>query len=291
MSFQALPYILLVGFLFGSTLVASRFSVGQFDALTFVGLRLALAGGVYLLVHTLRRHKIPSDRRLWKRAALLGVFGTAIPMTFIVSSLQFLSSGIASIVITSSPALTVVVAHFALTDEQLNTRKILGVVLALGGAVALALRGESGLPDVAQADPVGYLLIFSAMISSSLVMVYARKYMSDLKTVEVASVRLWTAAVLVIPVALLTTGFDLSRVNMQGFTALIYAAIAGTTLAMMLEFYNVKHFGATAAVMSAYIIPIFASLGGALLLGETITLIMLGGMGLIGTGLYLIQSS
>jgi drug/metabolite transporter (DMT)-like permease len=291
MSLQAIPYILMLGFLFGSTLVASRFSVDQFDALTFVGIRLALAGGAFLLVYVFKRRRIPRDRLLWKRAAVLGVFGTAVPMSFIVSSLQFLSSGVASIMITSNPALTVLFAHFALDDERLNGHKILGVGLALGGAILLALRGESGLPNVDQAEPLGYILMFSAMISSAGVLVYARKHMKDLPTFEVASVRLWTAACLIIPIALLFVGFDLSRVNLQGFEALIYASIAGTFFAMMLEFYNVKHFGATAAVMSAYIIPVFASLGGAIFLGEKITFGMLAGMGLIGTGLYFIQSS
>ena len=36
---------------------------------------------------------------------LLGIFGTAIPMTGIVLSLQYLSSGLASILITISPAI------------------------------------------------------------------------------------------------------------------------------------------------------------------------------------------
>lgn len=96
---------------------------------------------------------------------MLGVLGTAVPMTFIVSSLQYQSSGITSLLITTNPAITVVMAHFFLSDEKLDRQKIIGVLLALGGAVMLAALGESGLPDVTQANPIGYALVLTAMLS------------------------------------------------------------------------------------------------------------------------------
>ena len=85
-------------------------------------------------------------------------------MTSIVSSLQFQSSGITAVLITTSPAITVIMAHFFLPDEPLTRRKSLGVLFALGGALLLAARGESGLPDVSRANPLGYLLVLLAMV-------------------------------------------------------------------------------------------------------------------------------
>jgi len=69
----------------------------------------------------------------------------------------------------------------------------------------------------------------------------------------------------------------------------VYAAIAANLLAMFLVFYNVKRFGATAAAMTDYIIPVVASLGGVLLLGEQMTGGMIIGMLLIASGLALIN--
>jgi len=69
----------------------------------------------------------------------------------------------------------------------------------------------------------------------------------------------------------------------------VYAAIAANLLAMFLVFYNVKRFGATAAAMTDYIIPVVASLGGVLLLGEQMTGGMIIGMLLIASGLVLIN--
>jgi drug/metabolite transporter (DMT)-like permease len=180
-------------------------------------------------------------------------------------------------------------AHFWLSDEKLTPRKTLGVSLAVGGAGLLVLLGETGLPDVTRGNPIGYFLVLTAMIIASAMTIYARKYMSDLDWFEVGSVRMWTAAIVMIPLSLLIAGFDLSNVNAQGYMALLYAALIGTFAGMMLAFYNVKRFGATASAMTANLIPIVAIIGGALFLGETITTGMIFGMILILSGLAILN--
>ncbi|MGD8737376.1 MAG: EamA family transporter, partial [Anaerolineae bacterium] len=78
MTSKPLPYILLLGSLFGSSLVVSRFSLGEFDARAFVSLRLILASLAHLLLYLLSRSRsLPRDPSLWFRASVLGVFGTA----------------------------------------------------------------------------------------------------------------------------------------------------------------------------------------------------------------------
>ncbi|MCB8989168.1 MAG: DMT family transporter [Chloroflexota bacterium] len=291
MTIQALPYITLVGFFFGSTLIASRFSVGQFAPSTYVGLRLTLAGLGHLAVYAVARDRFrwPKDKRVWRHAALLGVLGTAVPMTAIVTSLQYLSSGIASVLVTTNPALTVLMAHFLLSDERLTTRKAMGVGLALAGAAVLALSGESGLPDVNAANPIGYILMFIAMIAGSGMTIYARKYMNDMDAFDVASIRMVVAALAVMPLSVLWVGLDLQAVTGQGYFALSYAALIGTFAGMLLAFYNIQRFGATAAAMTSYIVPMVAVVGGSLFLSEQITPVMLVGMALIAAGIAILN--
>jgi len=293
MNTQALPYITVLGFLFGSTLVASRFSVGQFQPSTYIGLQLTIAGLAYILTYLLgrRRFNWPRDGRLWRRGILLGVLGTAVPMTSIVTALQYISSGLASILITTSPAITVIMAHFWLADERLNWRKGGGVLLALSGTVLLAASGESGLANVDKADPRGYLLLLLAMVCGSGAAIFLRKYMRGYRPFDVATIRMVSAAIVVMPLSVLFVGFDLQPVTSSGYLALAYSAAVGTFAGLLLAVYNVKRFGATAAVMTAYLVPIFALLGGVLLLDERITLVMLGGVTLILLGVFTINRS
>lgn len=288
---QALPYISFLGFLFGSTLIASRFSVGQFHPTAYIGLRLTMAGLGHVAFYAFvsRRYRWPTERRLWLHASILGVLGTAVPMTSIVTSLLFLSSGLVAIFITASPVITVLVAHFLLPDETLTRPKAAGVIIALSGTLLLALSGETGLADVKQANPIGYLLMLVAITFGGISAVYIRKYLSSYNAFDVASIRMFTAALVVMPLSALVIGFDLQAVTPSGYGALLYAALIGTFSGLLLAVYNVKRFGATAAAMTGYIVPIFAGLGGVLLLDEQITTVMIVGMALIIGGVMIIN--
>jgi drug/metabolite transporter (DMT)-like permease len=284
-----LPSISLLAMMYGSTLVASRFSVGQFAPLTFVGLRLLLAGLCYVAIYAASGKRAwPADRQIWRHATVMGILGTAIPMSLIVSSLQYQSSGITALLLTAGPAITVLMAHFWLPDEHLSRRKILGVALAIAGATALILQGETGLPDVASASPVGYMLVLVAMVTVSGATIYARRNMRELDSFDVSSVRIWTAATAVLPVAFLVTRLDLSRVTASGHAVLVYAGLVGTFGGMLLEFRTIQRFGATATAMTANLIPIVALFAGALLLGEQITPGMLVAMVMILSGVTII---
>lgn len=290
MNIKALPCVTLLGFIFGSSLVVSRFSVGQYDPTTYIGLRMIIASLMALAVYCfVARRRLPRDLELWKRASMLGIFGTAAPMTCVIASLQYQSSGVESLLLSTGPALTLILAHFILPDELMSRRKAIGVGLALGGALLLAVSGEDGLPQVEASDPTGFILVTVGMIFSSVMIIYARKYLRGYDAYDVGSIRIFSTALLMTPFSLLTVGFDLSAVNEAGYLSLAYAAIVGTFLGLMLSFYNIKRFGATPAVMTTYIIPVVAGIGGVLVLGEEITLTMLIGMVVIVGGIAMIQ--
>jgi drug/metabolite transporter (DMT)-like permease len=279
----------MLGTLFGTTLIASRFSVGQYHPTNYVALRLVLASLAHLGFYLFTKRKFPRDPQLWRRAGLIGVFGSAIPMTSIVSSMQYQSSGLTSVLLTIGPAITVVMAHFFLPDESLTLRKAVGVAMALGGAVLLAVLGESGLPDVETASPIGYGLVFMAMFFGSATSIYIRRFLQDEDTFDIASIRMFFAAAGLMLFAGGVVGFDLSGVTRQGYFALGYASLAGTFLGMILVVRIVQRFGATASAMTAYVIPIVAAVGGTLVLDETITPGMYAGMTLIVIGIAIIN--
>ena len=251
---------------------------------------MVIASIAHLLVYWfMSGKKIPRNIELWKRASLLGILGTAIPMTCVVGSLQYQSTGVSSLLLTTVPAITVVLAHFWLPDESLNPRKIFGVSLALGGAIMLALNGENGLPNMTDAPPTGYILISVSIICSSIMTIYARKYLKGYDSFDVASIRIFTASMTIMPFSLAFAGFNMTEVTGQGYVALLYAAIIGTFFGLLLAFYNIKRFGATPAAMTSYIIPIIAGFGGVLILGEEFTSTMVFGMVVIIAGVALLQ--
>ena len=291
---KAIPYVVLLGFLWGSSLVASRFSVGQYDPRVYISLRLTLASLAHVAVYLfsgwfLVKRVWPRDPQLWRRAAVLGVLGTAISMTAIISSMQYQSSGLTALLLTLNPVVTVLLAQIFLPDERLTWQTAIGIAIALAGVSLLLVQGENGLSEFAEADWRGYAWAALGIMGSAAGSVYARRYLRYSDSWDVASIRMFTAALLLIPVTYFTVGYDLSGVDRTGYAALGYAALVGTFAGMWLSFYIVKRFGATSASQTSYILPVVTIALGALLLDEQITTTMIVGMLIIFAGITLLN--
>jgi len=127
------------------------------------------------------------------------------------------------------------------------------------------------------------------MLSSSSTTIFARKNLQGFDPLDVASIRMWVAGLVVMPLSVLLVGFDLSGVNQQGWMVFGWATLVGTVLAQMMSFYIIQRFGATSSAMTSYIMPVVVSIGGALLLGEEFTWGMGAAMVLIIGGILLIN--
>lgn len=286
-----MPYLLLTGFLFGSGLLSARLAINQFDVLTYSGLRLALASLGYLGLYYFNRQQYPwpTNPRVWRQGFLLGLMNEAVPMVAGIGSLQYLSSGVASIFFTTGPAITVLLAHFLLADELLTRRKALGVMVTLSGALLLSLQGESGLPDIRQANPLGYGLVMAAVLSLSLSTIFIRKFMRQVSSFDIAGIQTFAAASWVLPITIFSGSGQLTGVNWQGYTALGYGVVFSSLMGALVYFYTIQRFGATISALSHYVTPVVVTLGGVLLLEEKITFTILAGIALVGLGISLVN--
>jgi drug/metabolite transporter (DMT)-like permease len=278
--------VYLPGILLGSTLVMTRFGLGQFAPQVFVAMRLSGAALMFLVVYLLFRYRAwPKSPSLWLRAGLFGIIGSAITMSAYTNSMRFQSSGVTSLLATLSPIVTVLMAHFFLKDEPLDVWRLAGALIAFFGAGILLVRGESGLADLARADWRGYAFALLGMTCNAAGLVFARRYLRFEDPFVVTSIRILVGATAVTILAGINPGFDFSNVRLTGVLALAYASVVGTFLAFLFYLMSVQRFGATAASQSEYLVPLAATGLGVLILGERVTPTMLAGMVCIFLGL------
>lgn len=290
-SLTSFPYSFVLSLFFGVGLLASRFGVSQFSPLTFVGLRLSLASLGYILVIVLYKHRSwPTDIGIWKYAPALGLLWTALPQICVIWSLRYQSAGITSIVLSTAPAITVVLAHLFLPEESLTQRKGIGTILAMSGLFLLLMRGESGLEEVASANVIGYSLVLFAVLLTSGMTIYARVKLTGFDTFDITSIRIWVGAGIVLPLSFLLDGLTFEGVRLSGVLALGYSSIFGVFSGYLLAFYIIKRFGATHWAITFFMVPAVSTIGGVIFLSEKITTYMLLGILLISAGIALIVS-
>ncbi|MEM8859198.1 MAG: DMT family transporter [Chloroflexota bacterium] len=286
---KAFPYVGLLGFFWGSNLVAARFGTGEFSPLFFIALRLTIATLCFLPFMVTGGRTFPTSWETWKLSIVSGILGVAIPMSVFILALQYMSSGLVSIFVTAAPAFIAIAAHFFLPDEKLNTAKWGGVALALLGSIFLVGLGESGLADVSRVDPRGPLLIFIGLVSDATHTVFVRRNMRDQDTFQVTGIRLFIAAIILI---LLTLGFE--TISFEGVTgwgvfSLLYAALVGAIAGQFMAFYITREFGAISFSMVAFVIPVVATILGVIILGEVVTWAMGIGVILIAAGIWVLN--
>lgn len=233
--------------------------------------------------------KVPRDPKVWRYACISAVLGIAIPMNTFILSLKYLSSGLASIFVTVSPAILVVAAHLFLPDERLTRNKVLGVALAFAGSLFLVLRGESGLAGVGRANPIGFLLVVTGVLSESANAIIVRKRMQEMDVMTITGIRLFVGALILLVLTTILGDFSLEQVTTMGYVSLGFAALIGALAGQFMAFYIMRTHGATAFSLTSYMTPVVATTLGVVLLDEIVTWAMLIGVILIGSGITLVN--
>ncbi len=288
---RGLVLVALLGSLQGSTLVVSRFSLGQFTPLWYTALRFLLAGIVLVPVAITSGQM--ARRFSWRSlliGAFVGVVGTALPFGAYVSSLQYQSSGVTALLLTISPMITLILSVLLVPDESLTSRAVLGTIIGLGGAVLLVAFRETGL-DIETGDYRGYVLVGAGIVGMAIGSIVIKTCLSKEGVRTVAAVRSVIAAATLIVVASATGELDLDLIETSGWLALLYATGAGTLGTVLLQVKVVGTYGPSKAAESEYVTPLAASILGLVFLGEVITMPMIVGMILIFSGLHILSKS
>lgn len=80
---------------------------------------------------------MPFDYSLWISFLSMGILNNVIPFCFIVWGQHHIASGLASILNATTPFFTVIVAHFATTDEKNTVQKCVGIVAGFLGVTMM----------------------------------------------------------------------------------------------------------------------------------------------------------
>lgn len=276
-----------LGLIWGSSFLWIKIAVREVDAFTLVGWRLLFGTLGMVAVIALRRPPFPRRRSIWLALALLGIINTALPFVLISWGQKTIDSAVASILNSTVPLFTMVIAHFALHDEPITARKAAGLVIGFGGVLALLARDlEAGSLGVGILGQAAVLLAAASYASAS---VFARRTMREVSPLVQASVPMaiadaivWTAATQVgnpgrLPALPLT------------WVALLWLGLLGSCVAYLL-FYNLLHsVGATRTTMVTYVFPVVGVTLGVLFLDELADWRLLVGAALVVASLAIVN--
>ena len=274
--------------IWGSSFFLIAVAVAELPPFTIVALRVSLAAFVLWAVVAARGMTIPRSLEAWLSLLVMGVINNAIPFTLITYGEMEIASGLAGILIATTPLFTVLAAGVFLADERTTAKKIVGVLIGMAGVAVMigpaALQGIGG-------EAMGQLAVLASAASYASAGVYGRRFKSmGMSPIVVTAGQATAAALLLIPLSLvLDKPFSLPFPSPAAWGSVLALGLVSTAFAYIFYFRILATAGATNIALVTFLVPVSAVLLGWLFLGERLELIHLGGMALIALGLSAID--
>ncbi len=263
-------------------------AVEELPPFTIVALRVSLAALVLWAVVGARGMALPRSPQAWLAILVMGALNNAIPFTLITYGETEIASGLAGILIATTPLFTVLTAGVFLHDERITAKKIVGVVIGMAGVAVMI--GPAALKGIGGAA-MGQLAVLGGAASYAMAGVYGRRFKAmGTSPIVVTAGQATAAAFLLIPLSLaVDRPFSLPFPSPAAWGSILALGLVCTAFAYIFYFRILATAGATNIVQVTFLVPVSAVLLGWLFLGERLELIHLGGMALIALGLSAID--
>ncbi len=264
--------LLLLGALWGAAFLFIRIAVPHFGPIALVEVRVVIAASLLLLLVLAKRYGSHFAGR-WRALTIIGAINTAVPFALYAYATRSIPAGFAAVLNSTVPLLGALLGR-AFFKEKLGLERGVGLAIGFFGVVIL----------VAPKLTIGgsTLAILAALGGSSLYALSAhltRRLLPGIPSMVIASGSLIASALLLaVPAVVLRPAVN---PPMAAWGAVLALAVGGTAYGYVLYFRLLDRVGATGAMATTYLIPLFGMVWGWMFLGERATATMLMGCAFI----------
>ena len=172
---QTLLAVIIAAIGWGSGNVISRsLLIDGINEIYLITIRVAVIGTI-LLVYYLLFIREKFEITIFKEASLTSIFSLFAVSWFFIFALQYISSGLVTLLISSAPVFTAIWLKILLKEEDISKTRYLAIFIGLIGVSYLFLTKETGLLDGGDIL-IGGTLAFMGVQCIALATVLNRKY-------------------------------------------------------------------------------------------------------------------
>lgn len=262
-----LALLALLSFLWGSSYLLVKVSVETIPPLTLIAVRVAVAAVCLLAVAGWLGHALPKDRRTWRMLLLQAVFNSIGAWTLLAWGQQYVSSGLAGVLNSTSPIFVIFITLAATRHETVSGRKLAGAMLGvLGVAFIVGLDALDGLGQ----EVVAQMAVLCGAILYAIAAIYGKRFAKLHPTVTAAGTMICATVALVPASLVVDRPWTLSPTPSALLSALALAVFC-TAGALLIYFRLVRTLGSMGVASQSYLRAIVSVLLGIAVLGEALT--------------------
>jgi len=203
---------------------------------------------------------------LWP-VVLAGVFGYFAynALVFVGLTMAPASDG-ALIVPTTIPVLTALAASFV--GERITATKLVGFALASIGAAVVILSAQTG-DEVSTRRLVGDVLMLLGAVCWAVYTVLGTIALRTRSPLAIVTIAAPVGAALLIPLGFLENGYaDVPSWTIAVWLNVLYLALAGSVASFIVFYWVVRRVGAGVAAMTSYLVPVLTLAMAVVFLGD-----------------------
>jgi drug/metabolite transporter (DMT)-like permease len=282
-----LPYLAFaaLSLIWGASFLLIKLGVQDMSPTALVLVR-SLSGTVALgvIMAAMRRPLVSADWRARIAPFVIMAFTNALlPWAAIAWGEQHISSGLASILNSTTTLWTAILIFWVIPSERPSLLNYVGVLIGISGVVLLVL------PDIAthgvSGSVLGVLAVVAAAISYAVAALYQRTKLRGMSVYQQSFGQLAVTSLLALPIA----APSLPSVHLAWLSlgAVIALGVGGSGVAYLLYYYTMNTLGAVRATGVTFVVPLTAVFWGVVLLHESLSLPIIAGMVVILAGVVL----
>lgn len=282
---KELGYLILLALLWGSSYLFLKVAVTEIPPISLIAFRVTGAAVFLLVVISVRREKLPRDKKTWKMLfiqAFLNSFGAWVILAW---GQQYVDSALTSVLNSTSPIFVFLFTYFITRHESTSALKLCGAVLGLAGVILIV--GVEALQGLGE-QVAGQMAAVVAAALYGGAAIYGKRFGHLSASVTATGTMIWSAVVLIPACLLLEQPWTLAP-SFKAIAAATALSILCTGCALLLYFRLVKTLGSLGAASQAYLRAGVGVMLGVVFLGEHITLVMGLGIGAAILGVVLIN--
>ena len=249
-----LLWLIILSILWSPSFLFIKIALGDVPPLTLCAMRVVLGAVVIYGFLRAAGHRLPRDRSLWWKFALIGLLGNAVPFTVYAIGEQFTESGVAAIINGSMPLFTLVLAHFFAGDEPMTRGRSAGVMIGFAGIVVL-FYPEMREGVAGNLNLLGMLVMLIAPVCYAATTVFARRHLRGLHPLITPTAQLFVAAAIMSSLSLAIDSPWQLRPGPAAMGSLLFLGVMGTAVASVIYFHLINRAPATFCSLVTYIMP------------------------------------
>ena len=258
--------------LWGTTYLFIKIGVESIPPMLFAGFRWIIAGTILITILKISGKHFPKKTDLI-HIAIIGIALLGLGNGLVVVGEQWIESGLAALLITTTPFWMVGTESFFSKGPKLNWMVITGLII---GSLGVGLIFGGNLKYIFETKYlIGILCILGAVVSWSSGSVYSKYKKINVHPLMSASVQMLIAGTLQILLGAVMGEFSGLHFTQSGLLSLLYLIIMGSIFGYGSYIYAIEHLPLSLVSTYAYVNPIIALVLGWIFLDEQLTVFTL----------------